>query len=99
MGPPPVEPPTIDSNLSGEAYVASAITEARRKPPFPNYFVRHWRGGLSLPVAYWLNGFLGNIAVLLIVGVFMGVMSTEFERSLRFSFVALIAFAVITAGG
>jgi hypothetical protein len=23
-----------------------------------NYFVRHWQGELSLPVAYWLNGFL-----------------------------------------
>jgi hypothetical protein len=28
-------------------------------PPLPrpaNYFVRHWRGELSLPVSYWVNG-------------------------------------------
>jgi len=23
-----------------------------------NYFVRHWRGELSLPVSYWLNGLI-----------------------------------------
>ena len=24
----------------------------------PNYFIRHWRGDLPLPVSYWINGFL-----------------------------------------
>lgn len=23
----------------------------------PNYFVRHWRGALSLEVSFWVNGF------------------------------------------
>lgn len=32
-----------------------------------NYLLRHWRGELSLPVSYWLNGFLGNIVALLLV--------------------------------
>jgi hypothetical protein len=27
-----------------------------------NYFVRHWRGELSLPVSYWVNGLLATIA-------------------------------------
>ncbi|MFZ5736192.1 MAG: hypothetical protein ACOY6K_04840 [Pseudomonadota bacterium] len=30
--------------------------------PSGNYITRHWRGDLSLPVSYWVNGFLGNIA-------------------------------------
>ncbi|WP_158255411.1 GYF domain-containing protein [Rhodopseudomonas palustris] len=30
--------------------------------PSSNYITRHWRGDLSLPVSYWVNGFLGNIA-------------------------------------
>ena len=35
-----------------------------------NYLLRHWRGELSLPISYWLNGFLGNIvAILLIFGI------------------------------
>jgi hypothetical protein len=44
-------------------------------PPLPpqalrsrNYFVRHWRGELSLPVSYWLNGVLGGLMIGVIVG-------------------------------
>ncbi|HEX7115272.1 MAG TPA: hypothetical protein VF193_09075 [Steroidobacter sp.] len=36
-----------------------------------NYFVRHWRGDLSLPVAYWVNG------VLLTLGLTTGIALTE----------------------
>ncbi len=32
-------------------------------PPPRNYFVRHWRGELSLPKSYWLNGLLGGFIV------------------------------------
>lgn len=32
-----------------------------------NYFVRHWRGDLSLPVSYWVNG--GLLTVVLAVGL------------------------------
>jgi hypothetical protein len=28
-----------------------------------NYFVRHWRGELSLPVSYWVNGVLIGIGL------------------------------------
>jgi hypothetical protein len=31
-----------------------------------SYFLRHWRGELSLPVAYWINGWLGDIPVILL---------------------------------
>lgn len=34
---------------------------AERRPTSKNYIARHWRGNLSLPVSYWVNGFLGNI--------------------------------------
>lgn len=33
-----------------------------------SFIGKHWRGELSLPVSYWLIGFLGNIVVLVIVG-------------------------------
>jgi hypothetical protein len=33
-----------------------------------NYFARHWRGELSLPVSYWINGILAGIATVLVVG-------------------------------
>src|SRR6266702_7743841 len=34
-----------------------------------NYIARHWRGELSLPVSYWLNGILGAVVVGATVGV------------------------------
>jgi hypothetical protein len=33
-----------------------------------SYIARHWRGELSLPVSYWLNGILGAVAVGATVG-------------------------------
>jgi hypothetical protein len=32
-------------------------------PTAGNYFTRHWRGELSLPISYWVNGFAAAIAV------------------------------------
>jgi hypothetical protein len=48
----------------------TAIPTARPAAPRiarPNYFVRHWRGQLALPVSYWVNWLL--IGALLAVGV------------------------------
>lgn len=43
---------------------------ARSKSSTPtatkNYFIRHWRGQLPLWTSYWIVGFLGNIAAVLI---------------------------------
>jgi hypothetical protein len=41
-------------------------------PPLPkrsNYFARHWRGELPLPVSYWVNGTLGFLLVAISSGV------------------------------
>jgi hypothetical protein len=32
-----------------------------------NYVARHWRGELSLPVSYWVNGFLAGILALIVI--------------------------------
>jgi hypothetical protein len=34
-----------------------------------NYIARHWRGELSLPVSYWLNGILGAVVVGATIGM------------------------------
>jgi hypothetical protein len=31
----------------------------------PNYFVRHWRGELSLGISYWINSLIGNATLFL----------------------------------
>jgi hypothetical protein len=40
-------------------------------PPTPkaNYFVRHWRGELSLPVSYWVNTFLLGMVLAMLITV------------------------------
>ena len=45
------------------AVAASATPPPLPKPPSQNYFARHWRGELSLPRSYWLNGVLGGVAI------------------------------------
>lgn len=41
----------------------------KKKGRGSNYFSRHWRGELSLPVSYWVNGFIGNIAAAVVVAL------------------------------
>lgn len=48
------------------------ITSTTAKPPVVKrqaYFLRHWRGELSLGVSYWVNGFLVNFMFLLVIGI------------------------------
>jgi hypothetical protein len=54
-----------------------------------NYFVRHWRGQLSLPVSYWLNGFLGNVLAA------MAVAAIEGNLNFRDDFSPLISLASV----
>ncbi len=63
----------------------------------PNYVVRHWRGQLSLPVSYWINGGLLLAAIYLaLTGVHAGIEKSE--SSLRFiALASLAAFPVLVA--
>ncbi|MDB5360209.1 MAG: putative rane protein [Rhodospirillales bacterium] len=70
-------------HLSGSE-VATAAPAVRA-----NYVVRHWRGELPLGVAYWVNGFLGNIATTAIVFAILA--STSDSRNLIIPVVALLA--------
>lgn len=43
-------------------------TSSGKSSSRPNYLVRHWRGDLSLPVSYWINGsFLTAVLLVLIL--------------------------------
>jgi len=47
------------ANALGVATVGAAVSPSMVPPPLPrraNYLLRHWRGELSLPVSYWVNG-------------------------------------------
>jgi hypothetical protein len=58
---------------------AATVVSPPLLPPAPrsrSYVARHWRGELSLPVSYWLNGILGA----LIVGATVGVLAYTINR-------------------
>jgi hypothetical protein len=60
------------------------VAERRRSWLARSYLARHWRGELPLGLSYWLNGFLGNIAVVVIVTVLARITDAAFtpERAL-----------------
>jgi hypothetical protein len=69
--PPTAEPEWSQSPVTEQA-VADALgvefTPLVLPPPLPppassNYFARHWRGELSLPMAYWVNGIVFGFLV------------------------------------
>jgi hypothetical protein len=53
--------------------------DVARSPPRKrgNYLIRHWRGELSLPVSYWVNGFGGNIVAAVAVAAIMALADRE----------------------
>lgn len=60
-----------------------------------NYFVRHWRGELSLGISYWLNGaLLANAVPLLLLGAVRG---NEASDSADLRVTALLQLGVIVA--
>ena len=78
-----------NERVAGPQPVARAIERAASN----NYIARHWRGELSLPVSFWINGVvLHIIALSLAVGfAFSGV---EINSNYRSVFVAVSLFAV-----
>jgi hypothetical protein len=59
---------SVENSQAAPSALAASATPPLLPPPLPrpqsqNYFARHWRGELSLPVSYWLNGVLGGIAI------------------------------------
>jgi hypothetical protein len=76
--PPPGRGNPPPPRIMPEAVVASVVSPPLL-PPAPRsrgYIARHWRGELSLPVSYWLNGILGA----LIVGATVGVLAYTINR-------------------
>ena len=58
-----------------------------------NYFVRHWRGDLSLGVSYWVNGLLISFFILFLVGVLTVLLG---QMGLRIiALMALMLYALI----
>ena len=62
-----------------------------------NYFARHWRGELSLPVSYWINGAILANATIVILFLVAGRMDNN-DYSLRiisFVYLGIVLFSVV----
>ena len=56
-------------NAIDEDQTATTTTSKPAIQKKSSYFLRHWRGELSLGVSYWLNGFLANIFLIVVIGL------------------------------
>lgn len=92
--PEPIEPEWRTSTASDDAWAPtrspidtapSSTASAANVEPQPersNYFVRHWRGELPLPVSYWVNGTLLGIASVAVIAL-VGMLEQSSFASLR----------------
>jgi ATP-dependent protease ClpP protease subunit len=67
------------------------------KPASKNYFARHWRGELSLPKSYWLNGLVGGFAVGFTVGALVYAIDRHGDTQPLLWLVSLILTWVVVA--
>lgn len=73
FAPPPLPLPEAHGAALAAADDAAAQRAATASaaplggPRQRNYFQRHWRGELSLPVSYWLNGFIVGFPAALLI--------------------------------
>lgn len=80
-----------DEERPAEQSVAGAQTSSR-----PNYVIRHWRGKLSLPISYWVNGFLLNV-VFVTPGLALFVTLNEERRPFTLLLLVLTLWIVTVA--
>jgi hypothetical protein len=80
FAPPEVDPPTKSNTPSVPNHekclatkmhqTAHELCAEKRHPVSQNYVVRHWRGDLSLPIFYWVNGIVANAACYILASMF-----------------------------
>jgi hypothetical protein len=69
---PVIPPVTEDCRLSastGKCADGTVEPGTISRSKSRNYFLRHWRGELALPVSYWINGFLGNVIAIAAIAI------------------------------
>jgi hypothetical protein len=92
---PIVDDNVADNNVTGDS-VAPVDSPLPPPPPVkpkrrsPNYFTRHWRGEISLPVSYWINGFVGNVFAYLAVTAIIAASDVRENYDPTLGFVAVV---------
>lgn len=88
----------LDSKPAIEDKPQPAPAVPKQEPPKVkkrgNYFLRHWRGDLSLPISYWVNGIIAYMALALAAGLTAGLTTADDLRLVSVG-VILLYFAAL----
>ena len=71
----------VDRKVAAETDRVNETLGSNTKEKRRNYFVRHWQGDLSLPISYWVNGFLGNVVAAVAIATIAA--SADFKDDFR----------------
>ena len=94
----PQQPNHIKPNISATSNTQTPLPDSEISHKKYNYFIRHWRGELSLPVSYWVNGFLGNIVYILLVfsiAAYLGANLTKYTALIFWTTSLFIGFIIV----
>src|SRR5208282_6161526 len=95
-----VAPPNLDGlavpgpGLPNDAVNEPATDVSSTRIERTNYIVRHWRGDLSLPVSYWINGWLLSTGYLAGTVSITSYPSPSIEYAVGLLIVIALGFAV-----
>lgn len=87
----PVQETAAEQKPLQEAFVVEAPQQRA------NYFIRHWRGDLSLGVSYWANGMLGTFLVLFAANMLVEMRDNVGLRLLAVLSLGLYATAILAS--
>ena len=90
----------VEAHAAADVMAAGSTTAFSGPPSAPllssNYFVRHWRGELSLGISYWLNSNLAGIAPLALIAAVNMMQEGGYSlRAISFASLGTLLFSVI----
>jgi len=85
---------------SGGTGLRNQSASGVRNPRYNNFIARYWRGEFSLPISYWVFGFLANLFVGLVAVLISGALtdSEGYEPRALFASLLLIWLCVLAVG-
>ncbi|MBM0104705.1 ATP-dependent Clp protease proteolytic subunit [Steroidobacter sp. S1-65] len=84
-----------DENYEPSTWEAAQSAQSVEAPASRNYFIRHWRGELSLPISYWVNGSLLGLGLGLLF-LLMAELAKDWElRTTAFVMLGLMSLLIL----
>jgi hypothetical protein len=81
----------------GQEHAPKDAVAVEAPPEQASYFIRHWRGDLSLGVSYWANGMLGTFLVLFAANMLVEMRDTVSLQWLAVLSLVLYALALLVS--